>query len=261
MGPSWLLGWRDIARSDMRTVIVAAFFPGGRRKQAPCCLPDQRRRFALVSVGTLASLVVRLLRRQKVGGTPLTSFYINQFPMLAHKRTPSVGTIQRRSGKAGSRHACLELTYTSHDMTGFAMDAGYSGPPFRWDPERRAILRAELDAAFFHLYGLDADDTAYILDTFPVLRDKEVRQFGEYRTRRLVLERYAALATAIATRTPYLPPLPAPRLPPRRPPGTSPSPKVSLTKGAWGTSGMEPGRYSSARRMTVEAWSQHWLKT
>ena len=77
------------------------------------------------------------------------------------------------------------------------------------------MLRAELDATFFHLYDLDADDTAYILDTFPVLRDKEVRQYGEYRTRRLVLDRYAALATAISTGTPYVSPLDPPPADPR----------------------------------------------
>ena len=68
------------------------------------------------------------------------------------------------------------------------------------NPERRAILQAELDAIFAHLYGLDTEDLRYILDpedicgkgcineTFRVLKDNELRQYGEYRTKRLVLE-------------------------------------------------------------------------
>ena len=44
----------------------------------------------------------------------------------------------------------LELTYTAWDLEGFARDCGYDGPPFRWDEERRFMLRCELDAAFFH---------------------------------------------------------------------------------------------------------------
>jgi hypothetical protein len=32
------------------------------------------------------------------------------------------------------------------------LDSGYAGPPFRWDEERRFLLRCELDAAYFHLY-------------------------------------------------------------------------------------------------------------
>lgn len=94
----------------------------------------------------------------------------------------------------------LELTYTSHSLAPFARDLGYDGPPFVWDEDRRALLRAELDAFYARAYGLDRDELRYILDpadvmgpdypseTFRVLKEKENRNFGEYRTRRLVLE-------------------------------------------------------------------------
>ena len=76
----------------------------------------------------------------------------------------------------------------------------YHGKPFKWDEDRRAHLRAELDATYARLYGLTRDELRYILDpkdvrgpdfpgeTFRVLKEKEEREFGEYRTRRLVLE-------------------------------------------------------------------------
>ena len=94
----------------------------------------------------------------------------------------------------------LEVTYTAEDMRPFAEDLGYDGPPFRWDPERRALLRAELDAYYAYLYGLTRRELEYILDpkavmgddypseTFRVLKENETREFGEYRTQRLVLE-------------------------------------------------------------------------
>jgi len=63
-------------------------------------------------------------------------------------------------------------------------------PPFKWDEERRAQIRAELDAIFAHLYGLTRDEFAYILDTFPIVRRKDEERFGEYRTKRLCLEQY-----------------------------------------------------------------------
>jgi hypothetical protein len=88
-------------------------------------------------------------------------------------------------------------------MEPFARDHGYEGPPFRWDAERRALLRAELDAAFFHLYGLERDDVDYVMDTFWVVRDRDVKAHGEYRTKRLILEIYDELAEAIATGRPY----------------------------------------------------------
>ena len=72
--------------------------------------------------------------------------------------------------------------------------------PFKWDEDRRAILRAELDAYFARLYDLTEEELRYILDpsdvfgedypgeTFRVLKEKEIRKYGEYRTKRLVLE-------------------------------------------------------------------------
>jgi hypothetical protein len=84
-------------------------------------------------------------------------------------------------------------------MRPWAEDLGFTGPPFAWDEARRAHLRAELDAAYAHLYGLTRDELRYILDpadiygpdfpseTFRVLKEKEIKQHGEYRTARLVL--------------------------------------------------------------------------
>jgi hypothetical protein len=101
----------------------------------------------------------------------------------------------------------LELTYTSHSMGPFARDLGYEGPPFAWDEDRRAQLRAELDAWYALAYGLQRDELRYILDpkdvmgpdypseTFRVLQNNEMKKHGEYRTRRLVLAAYDDLIT------------------------------------------------------------------
>src|SRR6266516_2114865 len=82
-------------------------------------------------------------------------------------------------------------------LEAFAQDCGWSGPPFCWDEERRFLLRCELDAAFFHLYGLNRDDTAYILDTFPIVKRKDEQKFGEYRTKLVILKIYDAMKSAM----------------------------------------------------------------
>jgi hypothetical protein len=89
----------------------------------------------------------------------------------------------------------LELSYTAWDLEPYARDLGDYGPPFRWDDGRRAQLRAELDAAYLHLYGLTRDEAEHVIDSFFVLRKIEERTFGEFRTRRLVLAVYDAMAT------------------------------------------------------------------
>jgi hypothetical protein len=95
----------------------------------------------------------------------------------------------------------LELTYTSHRIAPYARDLGDAGPPFRWNPERRTAIRAELDAAMMHVYGLGRDEVEHVLDSFPVVRKYEERDYGEFRTKRLVLDCYDAMATAAATGT------------------------------------------------------------
>ncbi len=60
-----------------------------------------------------------------------------------------------------------------------------------------------MDAAFFMIYGISRIDVAYILDTFPIVRRKDEARFGEFRTKRLILEIYDAMAEAAATGTEY----------------------------------------------------------
>jgi hypothetical protein len=52
------------------------------------------------------------------------------------------------------------------------------------------LLRAELDTLYAHLYGLTREDLDCILDTFPIVRRKDEARYGDFRTRRLVLEYY-----------------------------------------------------------------------
>ena len=94
----------------------------------------------------------------------------------------------------------VELVYTSWDLEPLAQDLDDTSAPFAWNEERRAHIRAELDAYFFHLYGVSRKDTGYILKSFQTenggLKHNEIAKYGEYRTRRLVLAEYDRMAAA-----------------------------------------------------------------
>jgi hypothetical protein len=63
--------------------------------------------------------------------------------------------------------------------------------PGEIDEVARAQLRAELDAIVGRdVYGLTAVELGYVLDTFPIVRERDLKAFGEFRTKRLVLEAY-----------------------------------------------------------------------
>ena len=127
----------------------------------------------------------------------MTFGFVIQFPVLP----PSAYDDDRVRSFIRSR--VLELTYTAWDIEPFARDLGDDGPPFRWDEDRRFAMRAELDAAFFHLYGIDRDDVDYIMETFPIVKRKDIQQYGTFRTKDLILQVYDAMADATQTGKPY----------------------------------------------------------
>jgi hypothetical protein len=81
-------------------------------------------------------------------------------------------------------------------MRAFAEDLGDNGNPFRWDENRRARIRAELDALFLHLYGVSRDDAEYILETFPIVKHRDEARHGSFRTKELIISEYDRMATA-----------------------------------------------------------------
>lgn len=119
-------------------------------------------------------------------------FIIEQLPLIA--LTAYTARIGDGTVADFVRGEVLRLTYTAHDLAPFARDLGYDGPPFVWDAEDRRHRMARLDALYFRLYGLDRDEAAYVLDTFPIVREQDEAAFGHYRTRELVLGYMNALA-------------------------------------------------------------------
>jgi hypothetical protein len=202
----WLLGWRDMARStDERTVIASLIPRVGVGHNFLLLFPGKAQAdIAWALLANLDALVLDYVARCKSSGTHLAFYVMQQLPVLP----PSV--YQRPCAWSPGetlaewlRPRVLELVYTAWDLAPAARDLGDSGPPFRWEPERRAQLRAELDAAFFLLYGLTRSQVEFVLGTFPVLRANEEKAFGEYRTARLVLTAYDALVAAQTLGEPY----------------------------------------------------------
>ncbi|MFD8493870.1 Eco57I restriction-modification methylase domain-containing protein [Amycolatopsis sp. NPDC059657] len=182
----WLIGWRDICRvTDVRTLVTGALPRTAVGHKYLLMIPGKNGEL-LQSI--LATFALDYVVRQKLGGTSLSFFTMNQLPVI-----PPVKIVGNREGIS---RRIVELVYTAHDMAPFAQDLGDTAEPFIWDEARRAIIRAELDALFFHLYGIDRDDVDYILDTFPIVKRKDEAKYGTYRTKDLILAEYDRMAAA-----------------------------------------------------------------
>ena len=195
----WLMGWKDVtASTNERTMIASAIPEVGAGHKFLLIFADRRPEELAALLASLNSLALDAVTRQKLNGVSLSYFIVKQLPILppsAYSETDLDFIAQR----------VLELSYTSYAMTPFARDLGYEGEPFAWDEDRRAQLRAELDAWYALAYGLTRDELRYVLDpkdvmgadypseTFRVLQKNEIAKYGEYRTQRLVLAAYDEL--------------------------------------------------------------------
>lgn len=235
----WYLGFRDITNVSNERTTIASIIPKSAVGNTMPLIFLNTENISLstcVLISILNNLINDYCARQKVGGLHLTYNYLFQLPVarkefyfeISKTLIPKV----------------FELIYCSWDIKAFADDvwkeadedlraaitqqweenkavtgghawappewceieeAGCPLPPFKWDEERRAVLKAELDAIYAKLYGLTTEELRYILDpqdvygpdfpgeTFRVLKEKEIRLYGEYRTRRLVLEAWERL--------------------------------------------------------------------
>ncbi len=78
-------------------------------------------------------------------------------------------------------------------MRPLAEAAGMAPPLHKWNAAERVELMAELDAAFFHLYGILRDDVQYILGTFRGLSQEDESATAFFRSNGGILEAYDRL--------------------------------------------------------------------
>ena len=128
-------------------------------------------------LANLNSLPLDYFARQKIGGVTLNFFIVEQLPMFPPDRYEKLCPWDKsQTLEKWISDRVLKLTCTAIDMKPLAKAAGFDPPVYKWDVEEREKLKAELDAAYFRLYGISRDDAEYILGTFQGLRDDAARQ-------------------------------------------------------------------------------------
>jgi hypothetical protein len=195
----WLLGWRDITKAEQMRTFIPSVLPlsavGHKFPLAflsnPADGPDLH--------AVWSSMIFDYIARQKISGTGMSYFVVKQLACPSPEVFTQPAAWRPEITLADwVRPYVLELSYTSQRLKPYAEDLGDGGPPFRWDAERRALLWADLDASFLHVYALTREEAEHVIDSFFVVRKYDERDHGEYRTKRLVLEAYDRMAAAIA---------------------------------------------------------------
>ncbi len=201
------IAFRDITNPTNRRTMISGFAPAvGFINTLPICLFSEaisfRRRACLQA--NFASFVFDYVARNKLQGRHMNFYILEQLPVLPpdayDKRCP---WDRRTTLETWISERVLKLTCTAEDMlplaeacefTGGSFRAEYGGRLNKWDETERAELMAELDAAFFHLYGIGRDEVEYILSTFKGIHDQQGLLPGDSSTAQRIVRKYAEMS-------------------------------------------------------------------
>jgi hypothetical protein len=194
----WAIGWRDIGPKE-RTLLSAVIPAYGAGDTLPLLhLSDDFGGLGACFQACWSSLITDYLVRQRSETGRMSLFVVKQLPT-----PPPQSYLDRAPWSAGKTIAewitprALELSYTFWNLRQFAVDQGDIGAPFRWDGGRRAVIKTELDAAFFYIFGLRREDVEHVLDSFGLVRNRDISEFGEYWTKRIILDIFDRMQNAV----------------------------------------------------------------
>ena len=193
------VGFGDVANPRNERTFVSTLIPPGTicGDKVPTLRFNEGFEWALVPYLAVAnSLCTDFLARQRtltleMSYTILDSLPIRRLP-LDDPLTATLSTL------------VLRLQCTGPEMAGFwnqFIDLGWVNRPWTQDDPALAMssavrrqIMATLDAIVAkYIYELDADEFGLIMDSFDVLKRREIRESGAYRTKLLCLSEYQRL--------------------------------------------------------------------
>jgi len=239
----YLLGFSDVTSpTNERTMIAAPIPLVGVGHTMPLIFPQHETKMAVPFLAAnLNSFIFDYVGRQKIGGIHYTYFILKQVPVITPKQYDPHSKREVIERVLELSYTAYDMELFALDVWAELYRDTSEPPslpePFVWEEERRFVIRCELDAIYFHLYlpssangewrlarrkeGAVVDETPeqlaqlkryfptprhaveYIMETFPIVKRKDIQKHGEYRTRRVILECYDAMAEAMRTGRPY----------------------------------------------------------
>jgi hypothetical protein len=170
-GP-WYMGFKDITSPTNERTMIASFVPlSAVTNKFVLLLTHVLPRLQSCLLANFNAFVFDYVTRQKIGGITLNFFIVEQLPTLPPDAyADKCPWSKRETLEHWVSERVLKLSCTAEDMVPLAKACGFKGSRgdgvHIWKERERAELRAELDAAYFILYGVGREDAEYVLSTF-----------------------------------------------------------------------------------------------
>jgi len=200
---SYYLCYKDVTSPTNERTMIASFIPRvGVVNSAPLMVSsvEINPRLICCLLANLNSFCLDFVARQKVGGVHLNFFIVNQLPVFPPDHYAARCPWDRRQSlEHWISERVLKLSCTANDMIPLAEAAGFAPTVHKWIPEERAELMADLDAAFFLLYGMTREEVESILSTFSGMTASSAELPGHSSQAKRILDTYDRLAGRSAT--------------------------------------------------------------
>jgi hypothetical protein len=170
-------GIRDVTNINNERTAISAILPRLPILQPLngilCESPEQ----LVYVVAMINSKAVDFIARRRFTGRHLNVTTTNQLPIPRLDKNDLQCVVR----------AAFRLSYSTNMLDQLAHDLGYTDKPGILEPDDRDKLLDTIDALVFKACRLKRDDIEYILDTFDVLRDREIQRYGIYRSKLSIL--------------------------------------------------------------------------
>ncbi len=168
------IAYKRVTSATNSRTMIASMLPRAAAVNSVCLMmPDSalEPRIQCALLANLNAYVFDYVARQKVGAVDLNFFIVEQLPTFPPDAyADKCPWSKRETLERWISERVLRLSCTAEDMIPLAKACDFKGSRedgvHIWKEAERAAISAELDAAYFHLYGIEREDVEYVLSTF-----------------------------------------------------------------------------------------------
>jgi len=198
---SALLGFRRVARNTDERTVIASMIPWGAASYGWILSAGPNARDLALLLAQYNSFAFDYVLRQFLSQPSVPQGTFSQLPILPPTAFAELDATVGDGAEWVIRRVAL-LAGAGEEMTSLARALGLDDAA-PWSEDLRRSCRAELDAAMFHLFGIRREDLEYVMDSFNIIKRKDLAVHGTYRTKDLILSIYDEIHAALVAGTEY----------------------------------------------------------